>query len=262
MNKSSNKPSDSWESELGSYKSIYYQVCRCDEPKLLFGSCHFSRADIFCQRCIYNECNTVEPVEMKCPIALIDHILFDLVLIPSQGKFYEKFNNSTGFHMAIVIKDQLYEFDRHGLRMSCKEDDQKWKLCLPLDILYKCNLTSDDNLDVETIIDYADVAINRMLADNRHGRWREESYHDDINNCFDFVFQFMRTLIETKLIAEKPDQKQVKQAEELWQPMVDKIAFSEAIIVPETKLLARYLLLYNKLADGVTSAPVDAILGS
>ncbi|XP_023320239.1 MKRN2 opposite strand protein isoform X2 [Eurytemora carolleeae] len=130
----------------------------------------------------------IPPFAVPSPFKKAVDFPCSIVIKPTKGNFLDDYSNKSNLHIAVTDSSgEVYEFDRQGLHRDRTYD---WENCLVLD------LSGADPLVLEMIQDpdwgeYWDICLNQTAGSDAFTR---ENYHEDDNNCFNFVLSFLLSL--------------------------------------------------------------------
>lgn len=192
------------------------------------------------QTCLFVDYPFIDATGVRC----------DVLLVGAKASLLSYSGSNSDLHIGIRYdKTNISDYTSEGLRtidLSETQDAGRWQSCIPLCITRY--ISKDCDIDMTHMQLHWDQLSHEYAAQTNQ-RWSKGRYDAREHNCFDYVLAFLNDfcdrLSNTKLIdADK--------AFDLKQNLVDKAKFTEALIVPRTKLMARYIFLDRKLSNAST----------
>lgn len=220
---------------MSRYPSIICAVSRYDDSVIkIFFEGDEKGSDESLERLVDLPFPFINGTEVKC----------DFVLIPSRGTFLHDFKNTTGLHIGVTDDSGGFlEFNHDGLSYTCGSS-KKWHQCLKLNLRQQ----------LQGVINCSQITTNHwieVVQSFRHCkdmRWSKQSYNGEHNNCFDFVLEFIQSLVIKMLKSNRIDESSLLNAR-----LNDKAEFCKSFVAPETMRIARYITLHRKLSSGIGS---------
>lgn len=158
----------------------------------------------------------VPPFRIPYPFKNSQNAPCSIVIKPSKGDFMH-YSSSLDLHTGVTdSKGQVYEFDKSGLKVGKLP---AWTQCVAVPVIAQQN---------NAWYEFWDYTLSITEGQEQ---WNSSEYDEKTHNCYSFVIAFLRML----------------QIPELKPSLKDKLTFCSDFLVPHTKNVARYILLYRKL---------------
>lgn len=159
----------------------------------------------------------IPPYLISLPFTDASNTKCCIVIKPTIGHFLFDLNNDSNLHIGLTNSlGVVYEFDERGV----VKDDKNWTYCLCVELIdgqeqLECDW--DQGLELFT----KDSSLNR------------EFYDENLNNCFDFVIEFLRWI---GLVRKYPC-------------LTNRSSFCEQMIVSATARAGKYISLYRQIKN-------------
>lgn len=138
-----------------------------------------------------------------------------LVIKPTVGNFLRDFGNSSNLHVGLTdSKGVVHEFDENGLTIG----GSNWCQCVSVKLIQV----------TQEIVQQWDRGLQEFVLSSA---WSKERYHEDRNNCYDFVIEFLRHL----------------GLDRLYPCLSDRLVFCRELILPRTHKAGQYISLYREI---------------
>lgn len=160
------------------------------------------------------------PLTLPYPFVKASQYPCSVVLRPSDGDFLRFFVNQQSLHIGLTASDgSIFEYDVDGLKHTLARNnrDIEWNQCI---LIAQVSLPWYDKWD----------DLLQQFFESSH--WKKENYHEQSQNCYTFILSFLKKL----------------EHDELSRFCLDKVSFSQNVIVPKTQNAAKYITIYRKLS--------------
>lgn len=150
-----------------------------------------------------------------------------LLIRPSKGSFLHDYQMYDDLHIGITDSmGTVYDYSHGGINVRSKA----WSQCLIINIPSSSSSAWDE-------------ALNLHIEQTKTSLYAEDAYDGEVNNCFDFVLDFLRSL-SLNAGSEQTEEKRT-QTEETRRKTREM--FTKSQLLPAIERAMKYILVYRKL---------------